>query len=63
MTGIGLALSYPILLRASELGTYDDARVHAVYFLGGKVDLGQRQMGEREQSKGKTREVKGDQGR
>ena len=44
---IGLALTYVLLLRASELFVEDDGRVHAVYGLrGGDVAFyaGERQM-------------------
>ena len=55
VTWIGLALTYLLLLRASELFTEDDGRVHAVYGLsGGDVAFYE---GERQVEEGSSPEV------
>ena len=67
---IGLALTYLLLLRASELFAEDDGRVHAVYcFRGGDVAFhsGERQVEKRSSPEVNTVEVrfrgsKGDRG-
>ena len=55
VTWIGLALTYLLLLRASELFAEDDGRVHAVYGLsGGDVAFYE---GERQVKEGRSPEV------